>query len=711
MEQLTQNLKDGRMQLLEVPFPALGQGQVLVRNHFSLISAGTEGKTVKDARLGYIGKARARREEVKKVIQTAKAIGLRETYRLVMNKLDAPSALGYSCAGEVIAVASDVRDFKIGDKVACGGSTAVHAEVVAVPVNLCVKLSDNQALDAAAFTTLGAIALQGVRQADLNLGENCVVIGLGLVGQITLQLLRASGVNATGIDIDPRQVELARSTGADHAYHRDEPQLEAAILQQSGGYGVDAVIITAATGSTDPVDLAGILCRRKGKVIIVGAVPTGFSRKNYYIKELELKMSCSYGPGRYDAEYEERGLDYPYEYVRWTENRNMEAFSQLLDKGKIDLSKLITHVFPFQDAPSAYELILNKTEAFSGILLKYDLSKKPLSTVTLKPAFTPPGTLSIGMIGAGSFGQNFLLPALQGKATLSGIATARPNNARNVADKFGFAYSSGNAEDIINDAGINTVFIATRHDSHGPLVMKALKAGKHVFTEKPLCLHKEELEEIRHIYSQCTSQLMVGFNRRFAPLALQLKKQINNQLPSSMLFRINSGIVPREHWIHDPASGGGRIIGELCHFIDFCAFLTDSLVTEISAHVMDDASGLQDSVSVSLKTSNGSIASLAYFSNGNKDLNKEYFEIYNGGLVGILDDFRSLSIYGPGGIKKFKGNQDKGHKKEIEVFINHLKAGDKAPISFDSLYNSTLSTFKVLESITQKGHTLPVENL
>lgn len=375
MEQLTQNLKDGHMQLLEVPFPALGSGQVLVRNHFSLISAGTEGKTVKDARLGYIGKARARKEEVKKVIQTAKTLGLKETYRLVMNKLDAPSALGYSCAGEIIAVADDVRDFRIGDKVACGGSTAVHAEVVAVPVNLCVKLKNNVSMPEAAFTTLGAIAMQGVRQADLRLGENCVVIGLGLLGQITSQLLRASGVQVIGIDIDQKQVDQAAKYSCDHTFNRSNEQLEQAILELTGGHGTDAVIITAATSSSDPIDLAGTISRKKGKVIIVGAVPTGFQRKNYYNKELELRMSCSYGPGRYDSEYEEQGIDYPFAYVRWTENRNMQAFADLLASGRLNIKPLVTHVFPFNDAKKAYDLILARTEPFSGIVLEYDLQK------------------------------------------------------------------------------------------------------------------------------------------------------------------------------------------------------------------------------------------------------------------------------------------------------------------------------------------------
>jgi polar amino acid transport system substrate-binding protein len=706
MEQLTQNLKDGHMQLLEVPYPALNDGQVLVRNHYSLISAGTEGKTVKDARLGYIGKARARKEEVKKVIQTAKTIGLKETYRLVMNKLDAPSALGYSCAGEVIAVAEGVKEFKVGDRVACAGSTAVHAEVVAIPVNLCVKINNELSTREAAFTTLGAIALQGVRQADLRIGESCVVIGLGLLGQITIQILRASGVKTIGIDIDPRQVQQALQNGADHAYAREDAQLEAAIQQITDGHGADAVIITAATSSTDPIDLAGSLCRKKGKVIVVGAVPTGFTRKNYYNKELELKMSCSYGPGRYDAEYEEQGIDYPYAYVRWTENRNMQAFADLMASKRIDIRPLITHTIAFKDAKSAYDMILNRTEPFAGIVLEYDIQKELKNRVELSTARIAEAAISVGMIGAGSFGQNFLLPALKGKANLIGVATARPNNARNVADKFGFNYCTGNADELIQDNNINTIFIATRHDSHAEYVIKALKAGKNVFTEKPLCLYPAELELIKDAYSTSNRQLFVGFNRRFAPLTQELLKHINREVPSAILFRINAGIVPKEHWIHDPKTGGGRIIGEACHFIDYCAFLSGSKITEVAAHALKDSSGLNDTVSISLKMENGSVATIAYYSNGNKDVSKEYIEVFNGGVIARIDDFKELVVNGPKGTRKVKSVQDKGHKAEVEAFANALRNGKPAPISFDELYNATSSTFKVLESIAINGKTL-----
>ena len=703
MEQLTQNLKDGHMQLLEVPFPALGSGQILVRNHFSLISAGTEGKTVKDARLGYIGKARARKDEVKKVIQTARTIGWRETYRLVMNKLDAPSALGYSCAGEVIAVAEDVLNFRVGDKVACGGSSAVHAEVVSIPVNLAVKLNETLSLEEAAFTTLGAIAMQGVRQADLRLGETCIVIGLGLLGQITCQLLKASGVSAIGIDIDKRQVEQANKHSCDIAFERGNEQLEQAILNLTDGHGADAVIITAATSSNDPIDLAGVLCRRKGNVIVVGAVPTGFQRKNYYIKELQLKMSCSYGPGRYDPLYEEQGVDYPFAYVRWTENRNMQAFSELMASGKVQIKPLITHKFPFADAKSAYDLILNKSEPFSGILLQYDVQKKLNDKITLPNRSTTPANVLTGMIGAGSFGQNFLLPALKGKVKFTGIATARPNNARNVADKFGFDFCSGNAEDILTNKETNTIFIATRHDSHAGFVKAAIQNGKHVFTEKPLCLLASELEEIKTEWGKNPVHLMVGFNRRFAPLTTKLKQQLNSYVPVSIHYRINAGIVPKDHWIHDPNTGGGRIIGEVCHFIDFCSFIAGSPIMSVSAHALRDPSNLNDTVTISMSMQNGSIGSISYFSNGNKELSKEYIEIFNGGTIFTLDDFKELNMYGPKGRRTIKGLQDKGHKEEINAFINAIHLGQPCPIPFDEIYNTTLFTFKAIESILSEG--------
>ena len=704
MEQLTQNLKSGEMKILEVPYPMLGKGCVLVRNHYSIISAGTEGKTVKDARLGYVGKAMARKDEVKKVINTAKTIGLVDTYKLMMNKLDAPSALGYSCAGEVIAVADDVAEFKIGDKVACAGAGAVHAEIVAVAKNLCVKLEDSVALNEAAFTTLGAIALQGIRQADLRLGESCAVIGLGLIGQLTMQMLNAAGIKSIGIDIDKNMVKLAQELGASYAIERNTEGISTSIRELTKGYGVDAVIITAATSSTDPVDFAGELCRVKGKVVIVGSVPTGFKRAGYYKKELELKMSCSYGPGRYDRNYEENGVDYPYGYVRWTENRNMQAFADLLAEKKINIAKLISHTYDFTDAPKAYQLIVDKTESFTGVLLKYDTDKKISATVQLKNTKAVAGKAAIGFIGAGSFAGNVLLPALKDDCSFVGIATNRPNNARNIADKYGFNYCTGNVKELMEDKSINTIFIATRHDSHAGYVMDALKHNKNVFTEKPLCLHEAELEEIKDLYQKSKSVVMLGFNRRFAPQIIKAKAFFDKlNVPLSINYRINAGTIAADHWVQDKNVGGGRIIGEVCHFIDLLTFITGSKVKSLSANAMQDAKHLTDTLVINFQFENGSIGTISYFSNGNKNLDKEYLEIFGAGQVIVIDDFKDMQTYGSNKKTDSLSKQDKGHKQEVAVFLDAIAKGKESPVAFDEIYHSMFCTFKVEESIAMGG--------
>ncbi len=702
MQQLTQLLKDGTMKITEVPFPALQPGWIMVRNHFSAISAGTEGKTVKDARLGYIGKARARQAEVKKVMDAMRTYGIRDTYRMVMNKLDAPSSLGYSSAGEVIAVASDVTGIKVDDYVACGGSSACHAEVISVPVNLCVKLNKHVPLEEAAFVTIGSIAMQGVRQAGLQLGESCAVIGLGLIGRITMQLLRAAGVNAIGIDVSSTAVEETNRLMPGSSFNRNNETLEKTIQHLTHGIGCDAVIITAGSNSEDPVNLAGALCRQKGRVVIVGAVPTGFERKNYYIKELDLRMSCSYGPGRYDDEYELHGVDYPVGYVRWTENRNMEAIAQLISDKKLDLKPLITHRFRFENAPDAYQMIIDKKESFCGIVLEYDLNRELKTSVKIESHQPSPSRVKAGLIGAGSFAQNFLLPALQGLAQFESVATARSNNALNIATKYGFAKATGNAHEVISDKNVNTVFIVTRHDTHAGYVKQCLEENKNVYVEKPLCLTEQELEEIKNLYVNSSSSLMLGFNRRFAPMTGMIKSKLNPAVPVSMLYRINAGQVPPEHWIHNPQIGGGRIVGEVCHFIDLCTFLAGSSITSLSAQAIHDPMHLNDTLTVSLHFKNGSIATIAYFSNGNKEVNKEYLEVYSQGWVAVLDDFRELAMYGK---KKTieKGNQDKGHKNQVKQFIQSIERGKPSPIPFEEIYHSTLATFKALESIKLNG--------
>ncbi len=696
MQQLTQLLKDGTMELTEVPFPALSDGHILVRNHYSVISAGTEGKTVKDARLGYIGKAKARKEEVKKVIQTAKNIGWIKTYQLVMNKLETPSPLGYSCSGEVIAVAPDVNEFQPGDYVACGGATANHAEVVAVPKNLCVKIPRKELVKDGAFTTIAAIAMQGIRQAETQLGEKVVVIGLGLVGQITMQLLQAAGVTPIGIDIDDNAVNLSKKCGFKQVFNRNTSGLEQIILSHTRQYGADSVIITAATSSNDPVEFAGTIARQKAKIVIVGAVPTGFSRKNYYRKELDLRMSCSYGPGRYDLNYELQGFDYPIGYVRWTENRNMQAFIDLLSEGKLNIEALITHQFDFEQAKEAYHLIVNKTEPFCGITLAYNTEKEIKKSVTVKHPVKSANSPTIGFIGAGNFAQNFLLPNLSKlEVNLLSVATAKPHNALNVAQKFGFSEAASSADDIINHPDIDTVFIATRHHLHAQYIIKALQNNKNVFVEKPLALTPEELQQIIEAESNSRASVMVGFNRRFAPLTQKAVEFTGTNLPVAINYRINAGQVPPDHWVHHPKIGGGRIIGEACHFIDFCRYIARSPITSISGHFLTGQQ-TKDTASISMSFENGSIATISYFSNGSKLLPKEQIEIFSGSKTAVINDFKSLSLYDTQ-VQQIKQNaQDKGHAGELQEFIRAIQKGEPFPIPFSEIVEVTEKTFELL---------------
>jgi predicted dehydrogenase/threonine dehydrogenase-like Zn-dependent dehydrogenase len=711
MEQLAQNLKNGTMQLLEVPFPALSKGCVLVRNHYSLISAGTEGKSVKDARLSYIGKAKARSDEFKKVIDSAKTHGWLNTYNMVMNKLEAPSPLGYSCAGEIIDVAENVNEFVIGDFVACGGNSAAHSEVVAVQKNLCVKIDPKVDLKHACFTTIGAIALQGIRQADLRLGENCVVIGLGLVGQLTLQMLNASGVKIIGIDIDKNQVQLARNNFAELALERGTEGIEKIINEFTGGYGTDAVIITAGTSSLDPVDLAGELCRKKGKVVIVGAVPTGFKRSNYFKKELDLKMSCSYGPGRYDLEYEEKNLDYPIGYVRWTENRNMQAFAELLKENKLYLDPLITHEFDFQNAPLAYKMILDQSEPFTGIVLKYNVQKVLKKSINFAPVPKSSGNPQVGFIGAGSFAQNILLPAVKNNSEFIGIATARPTNSRYIADKYGFKYCAASGEELISDNQVNTIFIVTRNDSHARFVKESLKQHKNVYVEKPLCLNSGELEEIKNLYDAAKVHLMIGFNRRFSPHILKLIPKLRERnTPLAINYRINAGVIPHGSWEHDKDMGGGRILGEVCNFIDTAMHLAGSPVESLSANSMMDALYHNDTLNINIAFENGSIANISYFSNGNKKLTKEIIEVFQGGSVAVIDDFKTMTEYGKSVSETKLKQQNKGHSEEVRLFLEAVKKGNPTPIPFNEIYFSTLATFKVIESISRNGERVKIEN-
>ncbi|MBL6729989.1 MAG: bi-domain-containing oxidoreductase [Bacteroidia bacterium] len=703
MKQLTQNLKDGEMELLDIPTPMVQKNTLLVKNFYSAISAGTEGRSVRDARLGYIGKAKARPKEFKQVLNTVMKMGIRQTYSLVMNKLNAPSPLGYSSVGEVLEVGEGVENFKVGDIVACGGQGAVHAEVVSVLENLCVKIPDSVDLRYAAFTTIASIVIQGVRQSEVRLGEYCVIIGLGLLGQIAVQILNAAGVRTIGVDIDPSKVELAKKNGIDLAIHRDHEGIEEQIVNYCGGFGADAVIITAATSSNDPVNLAGAVSRKKGKVISVGRVSTDFNRDIYYNKELDLRMSCSYGPGRYDTEYEEKGHDYPVGYVRWTENRNMQAYVDLLAQNKIDLSTIITHDFGFKNAKKAYDIITNDSEPYLGMILKYDHENvKTKKVINFGEASVKKNeNLSVGFIGAGSFAQKFLIPNVQRKSNLVSVATKSGNNATNVARKYDFKNATCDGSEVINNEDINTIFIATRHDSHAKYVKEAIKANKNVFVEKPLCLTEEELEEISEEYSRRQTHLMVGFNRRFAPQIKEITKVLGFDSVKTINYRVNLGPIDSDHWTQDKEIGGGRVIGEVCHFIDLCMFLANSKPDTLSAFAVEDPLKLNNTLSLIIRFKNGSIANINYYANGNEALDKEYLEVHSNGISCVLNDYQKLVIYGKKK-RKMKSNMDKGHAEEISRFLECIKKGEETPISFEDIYWTTKMTFDVLTSIKTK---------
>jgi len=712
MLQLTQKLGSGEMEVQEVPIPMIGKGMILVRNHYSLISAGTEKSTVSAARKSLIGKAKERPQQVKQVLDVLKRQGPVQTYRAVKKKLDAYSPLGYSCAGEVIEVGEGVTDIKKGDLVACAGiGYANHAEVVAVPNNLCVKLPEGITLKDAAYNTLGAIALQGIRQADLRLGESCAVIGLGLLGQLASLMLKASGVRVVGIDIAEDTLKLARENGAaDLTLQRDTAGIEEKILDFTDGIGVDSVIIAAATKSTDPINFAGSICKKKGSVIILGAVPTGFDRDPYwYKKELELKMACSYGPGRYDLNYEEKGIDYPAAYVRWTERRNMQAFQVLLSTKAIDIGYLTTHEFDFSQAAEAYDLIMNRTEPFIGVALKYDVKKPQKTEAVSINESVKSAEINLSFIGAGSYAQGNLLPNIPKVDWINrvGVLTNTGTTSKRVAEKFEFQFCTPNEQDVLNEK-TNTVFIATRHDSHAKYVLEALRNDKHVFVEKPICLTLEELEEIKEVYQAKNQSLMIGFNRRFSPLTQKVKKKFGDG-PMSMIYRINSGVIPKDTWIQDMEIGGGRIIGEVCHFIDLLTYINGSLPVKVAAAAVPDNNGHNDTVNILLTFENGSTGVVAYYANGAKDLPKEYIEVFASGSSAIISDFKELKIYGKGNATKKKLlNQDKGQKGMVEGFFNGLKTEGNMPISFDEIYAVSKATIHVLTSLKDGGQQVEI---
>ncbi len=711
MKQVLQNNKSGELEVEEVPHPVLMPGGVLVRNEYSLISKGTERSKVDFARKNLLAKAKSRPDLVRQVLKNVKKDGWVTTLRKVTNRLESSAPLGYSSAGEVIAVGELAEGMRVGDKVACAGAGyANHAEIISVPMNLCARIPENVPSQQACFTTLGAVALQGIRQAEVNLGESIAVIGLGLLGQLTVQMLKASGCKVFGIDIDKDMAVLAEDSGADLGFTVGKEDVARKVMNLTYQRGLDAVIITAGTSSSQPIELAGEICKDKGKVVVVGAVGMDVPRKNFYEKELDIRFSRSYGPGRYDHLYEEMGIDYPFGYVRWTEKRNMEEFLSLLELGKVNTERLITHRFRIEEADKAYDLIMKDDDRSLAVLLEYQHfpEAKPriyLEEVSSRGSKDPP-TINVGFIGAGNFAKNNLLPHLKKMedVKLKGVVTSTGISAKDAAKKFGFEYCSSEVDQILEDEKTDCVFIATRHDLHSELVCKALKAGKAVFVEKPLATSKTELKEIERTLEQTRGRILVGFNRRFSPAAQLLKKHFQDRTtPLVMTYRVNAGFIPSNHWVHDPQAGGGRTIGEVCHFVDLLSFFAGSEVTTVSAVAVDDFRKTpltNDNLVVSLKFADGSAGSIIYTSLGDTAYSKERVEIFGKNSVGVIDNFQKTILINNGKERRHKhSGADKGHKEEVRAFIEAIRQNKPMPISPNEMINTTLTTFKIIESL------------
>ncbi|NLA99452.1 MAG: Gfo/Idh/MocA family oxidoreductase [Methanomicrobiales archaeon] len=700
MKQVLLDLQSGSIQVENVPVPAVTRG-VIVENACSLISAGTESSLINLAGQSLVGKAKARPDDVKKVVQKIGTDGLFPAYRQAMSRLTKPEPLGYSCAGTVVTTRSD--EFEVGDRVACAGAGyAVHAEYVSVPKNLCVRIPDGVTFREAAFTTVGAIAMHGVRNAEVSVGENVAVIGLGLIGLLTVQILKAAGCRVIGIDIDRKKLALAADFGADVVSNYDGLSER---MQNFSPFGADAVVITAATRSSAPIEAAGRLVRDRGRVVVVGNVGMDVPRDVFYAKEAEVVVSRSYGPGRYDRNYEERGIDYPI-YVRWTERRNMEAFLELVRQKKIDLDRLITHTFPLDDAPAAYDLINTGKERFIGVLLQYSPNGSGASGTVVrlqKPGTrvrkAPAASRTLGCIGAGIHAQSSLYPHLPAlPVNLAGLATATGLSAQTVAKKYGFAYCTTDHRKILDDPDIDAVVIATRNDLHAPMAVEALYAGKDVFVEKPLATDIEGLRRIVEAYGESGQRLMVGFNRRHSPLAVRMKGFFADRAtPVVLHYRINAGQIPPEHWVHDDEQGGGMLISECCHFIDFMQYVTGARPIQVYARAIEPAGTLRkyDNFQATLAFDDGSLGTVTYTTLGDRSYPKETIEVFAGGAVGRITDFRDLELRRDGKASRERRwlTQEKGFAEELLAFVK----GDEP--DFAGSVATTIATFAAWESI------------
>lgn len=704
-------VKKGSVFLENVPAPLIEPGHILVEVHYSLISTGTELSGVANSGKSLVQKVLEQPEKVLKVVDFLKAQGVQKTVLKIKDNVERSNPTGYSCSGIVVQVGKGVTNFQPGDRVACAGAgIANHAEIVMVPSNLAVKVPEKCELKDAASVTLGAIAMQGVRRADPRLGEIVAVIGLGLLGQLTVQMLKAAGCQVIGLDIDDRRVEIAKKSGADLAINTATKNVDSEIRRLTINQGVDSAIITAGSNSDAIVQQAMEITRKKGRVVVVGAVGLGLNRSPFYEKEIDFLISCSYGPGRYDEKYEKKGVDYPYAYVRWTENRNMQEYLRLIAAEKLDLLSILEQEYPLSEVQQAYEDLQTSSDKPLGVLLHYpiDDENKLAEKLTTKIRLTTgshEGKIRIAIIGAGAFAKSMHLPNLKKLSDLyhvRAIVSGTGSNAVETAKQFGADYASSNYDDVLNDPDVDAVLICTRHDLHANMAIQAAEAGKAILVEKPMALNEEELDKLTNVLDKTGVPFMVGFNRRFSPAARRIKEIVKDRTnPMMLYYRMNAGYIPTDHWVHHE-EGGGRIIGEACHIIDLFRYIIGAPVIEVSSsrinprteHVLGE-----DNVFVTFKYEDGSVATLLYTALGNNGISKEYMELYVDNKALIMDDYLSLSVVGSSERGWKSSIQDKGHMEELKSFADKLKTStneNKMTITINELVETSLISLKIV---------------
>jgi predicted dehydrogenase/threonine dehydrogenase-like Zn-dependent dehydrogenase len=703
MKQVLQNVRSGQTEVKEIPAPLALPGHVVVAAMASVISAGTERYVVDLARRSLIGKARQRPEDIKRVFQKLRQEGIATTITQVLAKLDDPMPLGYSLAGIVLECGAGVQEFKPGDRIA---AAAPHSAIAVVGRNLCAPIPENVSFEQAAYTSIAAIGLQGVRLSQTNLGESVLVVGLGLIGQICVCLLKAQGCRVFGIDLDPAKLELARTLGADTVATGFPLQ---AVKDFSGSFGVDSVVLTAATESNEPIEFAADVCRPKGRIVLVGVVGLRLPRPPFFKKELEFTVSSSLGPGRGDPVYEEKGVDYPVGYARWTAQRNMQAVLDLMSQGKLPVERLTSHRFPIDQAADAYDLITSGREPFLGLVLEYPHStEKPRRRIKLKTTACPSNALGVSFFGAGNFARLVMLPALTKMSGIAwrGICTAKGFHAEHTGRSTGFEFATTDGGEIWNDKDTAVVFIATRHDLHADLVIAALRAGKHVFVEKPLCIHAEELTRIAACVEELGDAcpiLTVGFNRRFAPATQWVREFFEGVRPLSLSYRFSPPYIPRDHWTQDEEVGGGRIVGEACHAIDTCVAIAGSPPIKVFAEsvVKNGLETSDDRVFITLRHADGSVSSISYQTGGDGAFPAERIEILGGGRTAVIDGWQDVELWRNGKQKRRPAKRDKGHQEEFAVFLSACRTGGPAPIPWDHLYGVTWASLMAVRSLRE----------